>query len=225
MRKAITTIIAAAALVAGVTGPAAAADDLAAWRGGFPPASAIGASLGTYSQAPEVTAEMFKGRWYVCADLQARPTTGIATATYVTTPITQSGVRADARVYASRGAAKAAFTAITSRLSRCAGSGVEESEPGSGMKWVVTTSVGKVPAVPGDGKGSLFVYEREKPAKGSKATQQQLGSSFSVLTLVGDTILVSDATVSGAASLSKAQRDAVAAFAGAFVQSWSAANG
>lgn len=223
MRRLIAAL-GAAALAIGCATPALAADGPAAWRDGFPPATAIGASLGTYTQAPEVSAEKDKSRWYVCADLQARPTMGLATANYATTPLSQSGVRADARVYTSPGAAKAAFTAISSRLKQCVGSSVEESEPGSGMTWVVTTSVGRVPSVAGDGNGSLFVYERQKPARGSKATQAQLGSSFSVLTLVGDTILVSDATVAGVASLSKAQRSAVASFAGDFVTSWDAAN-
>lgn len=225
MRRILTTVVAVAALAVSLAAPAHAADDLSAWKAGFPSASAIGSSLGAYKDAPEVSAEKFKGRWYVCPDLRARATAGLATANYATTPPTQSGVRADARVYSSQGAAKAAFTAIRTGLKKCVGSAVNESEPGSGVKWVVTTSVGTVPSVAVDGVNSLFVYDREKPAKGSKATQAQLGSSFSVLTLVGDAILVSDATVVGAASLSKAQRDAVAAFAGDFVASWTKANG
>lgn len=224
MRR-ILTAVAAAALSLGIVAPAHAADDLTAWKDGFPPASAIGASLGTYSDAPDITAEKVKSRWYVCADLQARPTVGLATGVYATTPPSPGGIRADARVYSSPGAAKAAFTAITTGLKKCVGSEVQESEPGSGVTWVVTTTVGKVPSVTVDGVSSLSVYHREKPAKGSKATQKQLGSNLSVLTLVGNTILVTDAAVAGKASLSKAQRDATASFAGDFADSWSKANG
>ena len=225
MRRSIIATVAGLVLTVGLAAPAMAANDPTTWQTGFPPATAIGPTLGTYTEAPDVTAEKFKGRWYVCGDLQARPTAGIATANYVTTPITRSGVRADARVYSSPGAAKAAFTAIRSGLKKCVGSSVQESEPGSGVKWVVTTSVGSVPSVTVDGVSSLSVYNREKPAKGSKATQKQLGSNLSVLTLVGDTILVSDAAVEGKSSMSKAQRDAVGSFAGAFVDSWTKANG
>ena len=225
MRRMLVALVSAAALGSAVAAPASADDGPAAWRNGFPPASAIGQSLGTYTEAPDVTAEKFKGRWYVCADLQARPTTGIATANYATTPLTPSGVRADARVYSSPGAAKAAFTAIRTGVKKCNGSSVEESEPGSGRKWVVTTSTGKVPSVTIDGSASIFVYNRQRPANGSPVKQTQLGSSFSVLTLVGDAILVSDATVAGASSLSKTQRDAVASFAKDFAGSWSTANG
>lgn len=225
MRRALIVLASTVAVGLSIVGPARAADDLAAWREGFPPASAIGASLGSYGESPQVTAEKFKGRWFVCSELRARPTTGLATANYATTPPTESGVRADARVYATPGAAKAAFTSITTGLKKCVGSRTVESEPGSKMTWVVNTSVGTVPSVTGDAKASLFVYERQKPAKGSTATQAELGSSYSVLTLVDNAILVSDATVAGAAGLSKAQRAAVASFAGDFVDTWVKANG
>ena len=225
MRRTILTLTAVAALMAGSAAPAMAADAPASWSTGFPAASAIGPSLGTYSTPPMIDAQLTKQRWYVCADLQARPAKGLAMATYEQTPLTEGGVRADARVYTSAGAAKGAFTAITTRLKKCAGTGVEESEPGSSTKWQVTTTVGKVPSVSVNGVSSLFVYNREKPAKGSTATQAQLGSSYSVLTLSGDTILVSTATVSGASQLSAEQRGAVGSFASAFVDSWSKANG
>ncbi|MFM8896145.1 MAG: hypothetical protein ACKOE2_12450, partial [Actinomycetales bacterium] len=146
------TAVAAATLTIGVvvpvsTVPAWAANGPDSWRNGFPPASQIDASLGAYGTAPEVTAEKFAGRWYVCDNLQARPTVGIATAVYATTPPTRSGVRDDARVYSSASSAKAAFKAIKARLKSCVGSVTKVGEPGSGQKWISTTSVGDVPSV------------------------------------------------------------------------------
>lgn len=223
MRKVVVSVL-ATTLIIGFAGPASANNDVSVQKDSFPAASAISSTLGTYSDAPEVSAEKFTERWYVCADLQAKAATDLATAVYATSPASQSGVRADARIYASPKAAKSAFAKIKAGLNKCAGSGIEESEPGSSMKWVVTTSVGKVPSVQGDGSGSLFVYQQEKPAKGSSAKQNQLGTSYSVLTLVGKSILVSDADVTGAARMSKAQRAAVASFASDFAKTWSATN-
>lgn len=225
MRRALVAVLAGVALGVSLVGTAQAASGPDTWRNGFPPASAIPAILGNYSTAPEITAELAKSRWYVCANLQAKSTQGVATAVYATSPITQSGLRADARVYRSASAARTAFTAIKGGLSKCTGSRVQESEPGSGQKWVVTTSVGDVPSVAGDANGSVFVYEKAKPAKGSSMTQAEVVSSYSVLTLAGDTILVSDASVVGVSSLSTAQRDAVAAFTGEFTASWTKATG
>lgn len=223
MRKVVISVV-ATTLVVGFAGPASANNDVSVRQDSFPASSDISSTLGTYSEAPEVSAEKFTERWYVCADLQAKAATELATAVYATSPASQSGVRADARIYGSPKAAKTAFTKIKAGLDMCTGSGVEESEPGSSMKWVVTTSVGRVPSVQGDGGGSLFVYQQEKPAKGSSAKQNQLGTSYSVLTLVGNSILVSDANVIGAARMSTAQRAAVASFASDFAKTWSAGN-
>lgn len=224
MRRLITAVLAAAFIIS-IAGPAQANDVLTTGKNGFPPASAISASLGTYTESPEITVKKFSDRWYVCADLQAKAQTYLATAVYSTTPPSPSGMRADARVYSSPKAAKVAFNKIKAGLKKCVGSQVVETEPGSSMKWVTTTSVGTVPTVIGDGDGSLFVYQREKPATGSSAKQDQLGSSYSVLTLVGDSILVSDAAIDGATRFSKAQRAAVASFANDFAKTWSAING
>lgn len=230
MRSRMVSVLAGTVLAVGLgvsasVLPASAADGPDAWRTGFPPASAIPASLGNYGTAPEVSAGKSKGRWFVCDDLQARPAIGVATAEYATTPVSQSGIRDDSRVYSSPASAKAAFKAIAAGLEACVGSVVKVSEPGSRMKWVVTTSVGDVPSVTVDGSSSLFVYEKVRPAKGSSMKQGQLSSSYSVLTLAGDTILVSDASVAGVASLTKAQREAVASWAADFVTSWSEAKG
>lgn len=196
----------------------------ASWSQGFPTASAISPSLGNYQTAPEISTSTSKSRWYVCPDLQARASSGVATAVYEQTPVTPGLVRADARVYASPAQAKGAFDAITSNLDKCAGTSVEESEPGSGLKWQDSTTVGTVPSLTVNGTASLFIYVRQKPAKGSAATQAQLGSTYSVLSLSGDTILVSAATVNGKSNVTTAQRNAVTSFAGNFVQSWSTAN-
>jgi len=228
MRR-ITVIAIAAAVVAAALSSAAvtpaSAVDTTAWRDGFPPASAISPSLGKFTTPPDIEVSDFTGRWYACANLRARPGIGLAMGTYSLTPARPGGIRADARVYASVGAAKTAFTALRRGIAGCAGTGINESEPGSGRTWRNTTTSGTLPRVIGDGMPSLFVYTRQTPTKGSKATQKELASSYQVLMLSGNTILVSDAAVPGSSKLTADQQTAVAAFATEFATTWTKANG
>lgn len=223
MRKIIVPAIGGLALALCLTSPAAIADE-STWKNGFPPASDIGPSLGAYTTAPLVDISKSKSRWYVCANLRAKPSNALAMAQYSQTPASPGGLRADARVYSSPAAAKAAFTAIASSINDCSGTRLAESEPGSSRTWRVLTTAGTAPALTVAGTESLFVYERQTPAKGSTAKQADLGTNYSVLSLSGDSILVSTADVAGASRFSKTQKDAVVSFARDFAASWAAAN-
>lgn len=224
MRARICTVLAATLLAFLIAGPASAADNTSKWRDAFPAASAIDANLGNYKTAPDIEISKFTGRWYACSEVRVNATTAIATANYQPTPLTQSIVQADARVYASTAKAKAAFDALASKLKKCAGSRVEASEPGSSDKWRVSTSVGEVPSITGDGVPSLFVYSRESPAKGSTLGKANVASSYEVITLSGTALLVATGDVAGVTKLTTAQRDSVVSFASDFVETWTKAN-
>lgn len=224
MRRLTISALAAAVLLVGIAGPTQAADYPGTWKKGFPPAADIGATLGNYSTAPTLDIGRFTQGWYVCPDVKARPAAYLATAQYSPTPLTPSIVQAQSRVYSSPAKAKAAFAGIRAQLSDCDGSRVEESEPGSGVTWRVTTTSGAVAGVTSEGRPLLFVYDRQTPTKGSKAKQASLGSEYIVLSLLGDTILVTTAVVSGASKVTAAQQRDVVSFAQDFLDTWGAAN-
>ena len=224
MRARISAILDTSLLAFSIVGPASAADNTSKWRDGFPAASAIDANLGNYKRAPNIEISNFTGRWYACSQVRANATTAIATANYQPTPLTQSIVQADARVYASTAKAKAAFDVLASKLKKCAGSRVEVSEPGSRDKWRVSISVGEVPSVTDGGVPSLFVYSRESPAKGSTLSKANSASSYEIITLSGTALLLATGDVAGVSKLTTAQRDSVVSFASDFVGTWTKAN-
>lgn len=224
MRRLSISALVAAALLVGIAAPAHAANYPSSWKDGFPPAKDIGATLGNYATAPAIDIGKFTRRWYVCSEVKARPAAYLATAQYAPTPLTQSVVQAQSRVYSSAAKAKSAFADIRARLSDCDGSRVEESEPGSDFKWRATTTSGTVPDLQSDGQTALFVYDRQTPTKGSSAKPASLGSEYIVLALSGDTVLVTTAAVSGASKLTAAQQSDVVSFAQNFLDTWTKAN-
>lgn len=215
--------IAAAAL--GMAAPASAAEPNPAWNRGFPSGSAIGSSLGAFEAKPMLDIAAFTERWYVCSDLKAKAGTDIAEATYTAKPLTPRSMTTTARVYASDAKAKAAFKAIVANLDKCSGSRIVVSEPGSSDKWRVVTSVGETPDTMIDGTASVFTYDQSTPAKGSTAKAKTSWAGYQLLSLEGDSILVTEASLPGVSKFTSSQMDAVAAFATDFAGTWAKANG
>jgi hypothetical protein len=219
----MTVAGAAALLVVGV--PAQAASPTAVTAKDFPPASAIGASLGHYTAKPTIDTAAHTGTWYVCSNVHSAHGAAYAHAQYQPTGNSPSVVEATARTYPSAAQAANDFDAIAKRLHTCAGTRVEASEAGSTAKWRAVTTVGSVPAVAVDGVPSLYVYTRTSPAKGSSLTTKQVGSTYEVITLSGDSILVTDAVVNPATSLSATQKNAVTSFASDVAGTWTSSTG
>lgn len=224
MHRRSVSLIASAAMLVVLAAPAHAADYPGSWKKGFPPASDIGASLGTYTTAPSVDIAKFSGKWFVCRDLKAKPQDYIASAQYSPTPLTQSLVEAQSRVYSSPAKAKSAFAGIRADLGKCDGSAVEETEPGSGVKWRETTTTGEVADLESDGQPTLFIYTRATPAKGSSAKQSGLVSKYILMTLSGDTILITTADIAGKSKVTATQQGDTVSFARDFLGTWDKAN-
>lgn len=221
----IALAVAGSALVAvSAALPASAAENAASWSKGFPSGTKVGSSLGAFEAKPMLDIAPLTDRWYVCTDLKAKAGTDIAEATYSAKPLSPRSMTATARVYSSPAKAKAAFSAIADNIDSCAGSRIVASEPGSSDKWKIVTTAGTTSDPTIDGTASVYTYAQSTPAKGSSAKPKTSTAIYQLLSLEGDAILVTEATLDGVSKFTPAQKAAVAGFAEEFAGAWAKAD-
>jgi len=224
MRKVTTGLAAVVAAVLAVSafGTQVQAKD---WSASFPSGSAVPAALGGYEVTPSIdSGALSKGGWFPCGAFTAPRSKSIVMATYTSKPLTQNQVEARAYVYASAVKAQQAFGVIQKKLATCNGKdSITASDSGPNTMRRTVTS-GTLTGLTVTGVQSLYVYTKLIPLPGVGKPAVNSGGSYSVLTLVNDTILVTDAGQVGKPGYTSAQKTAVVDFAFDFEESWVLAN-
>lgn len=213
MKRLILTSMAvlAAASVTAAT-PAAAYDTIAYGRfaAGFLAASDIPKALGTYRPNPFVSIEPAAERWFVCEKVKAAQPAFIASASYNPRKAgTGAGVSTMAYVYPSNVKAEKAFRSITKRLASCDGTKTssDTDSVGNTFTWTSTVASGTVDSVTITGVASVYV-DSDTTSVSTQSPAPEANDSYTVYTLVNDTILASQVLGAPSGTLSAKQKKA-----------------
>jgi hypothetical protein len=191
------------------------------WASSFPSGADVMPALGKYDAAPGIDAGPApKGGWFPCAAFTAPSAKTVVIASYAPTSKTEKTLEVRSYVYASNAKAKQAFTVIQKKLSTCDGREdltFSDSGPNTMRK---TTTTGTVPEIEITGVTSLYIYGRTVPIPGVGKPSRDSAGSYSVIVLVNDTIMMTNAAQVGKAGYTADQRAAVMEFASAAETTW-----
>ena len=220
MRRIRISVIAGLIAVVAATAfgaPASARD----WSSSFPSGADVMPALGQYSPAPGIDAGPAPtGGWYPCSAFTAPSAKTVVIASYASTSKTEKTLEVRSYVYASNAKAKQAFSVIQKKLSTCDGRQELTSSDSGPNTMRKTTTTGTVPEIEVTGVTALYIYGRAVPISGVGKPARDSAGSYSVIVLVGDTIMMTNAGQVGKPGYTADQKAAVIEFASAAETSW-----